>query len=205
MKITPSELTKSGYELYAQLQHSDIAAFIQPYIFRKNFASIFYWTFNALVLALSLYKIFTCEIGIGESFGKFALGFCVLIPLIPIHELIHGLFYKLDGAAKVQYKANFRKFIFYAMSDQYVINFYSFVILAIAPFVIINTLLIIGSITTSGGWHFLFAGALFMHTAGCAGDFALISYFLENDSKRLVTYDDISLGMSYFYKKGNNS
>jgi hypothetical protein len=204
MKITPSELTKGGYELHAQLQHSDIAAFIQPYVFRKNFASIFYWSFNILVLALSLYKIFTCKIGIGESFGKFALGFCLLIPLIPFHELIHGLFYKLDGAPNVQYKANFRKFIFFAMSDQYVINFYSFVILARAPFVIINTLLLIGIIMTTGGWSFLFAGALFMHTAGCGGDYALISYFLENDSKRLVTYDDIPLGLSYFYKKANN-
>jgi hypothetical protein len=203
MKIKPSELSNSGYELYAQLQHHNIAAFIQPYIFRKNFASIFYWSFNVLVLALSLYKIFTCEIGIGASFGRFALGFCALIPLIPIHELIHGLFYKLDGAPSVQYKANFKKFIFYAMSDHYIINFYSFVILAIAPFVIINTLLLIGIITTTGGSPFLFAGALFIHTSGCAGDFALISYFLENDSKRLVTYDDISLGMSYFYKKAN--
>jgi len=38
--------------LHAQLQHSDIAAFIKPYIFRKNFATIINWTFNALVLAL---------------------------------------------------------------------------------------------------------------------------------------------------------
>ena len=79
-----------------------------------------------------------------------------MLPLIPIHELIHGLFYKLDGAPAVQYKANFKKFIFYAMADQYVTTFYSFVILAIAPFVIINTLLLIGIITTAGGLSFLF-------------------------------------------------
>ena len=201
MKITPLELNSNGYELYAQLHHNGIAAFIQPYIFRKNFSSLFYWSFNALVLFVSIYKIFTSELGIEASFSKFSLGFFLLIPLIPIHELIHGLFYKLDGAPAVQYKANFRKFIFYAMADNYVINYNSFVMLALAPFVIINTFLVIGILITSGGWPFLFAGALFIHTAGCAGDFALISYFLENGKKSLVTYDDSKEGLSYFFKK----
>lgn len=203
MKIKPSELIGNGYELQSELQHHEIAIFIQPYIFRKNIASIFYWSFNFCVLVISIYKIFTCSIGIADSFGYFALGFCGLIPLIPIHELIHGLFYKLDGAPSVQYKANFKKFIFYAMADQYVVNFYSFVVLALAPFVIINSLLLTAILFTSGSLSFLFAGMLFVHTAGCAGDFALISYFLENNTKNLVTYDDIEKGKSYFYKKVN--
>ena len=204
MRIKPSELIGNGYELQSQLQHNDIAVFIQPYVFRKNIASVFYWLFTFCILACSIYQIFTCDIGIGKSFEFFALGFCGLLPLIPLHELIHGLFYKIDGAPSVQYKANFKKFIFYAMADQYVINFSSFVVLALAPFVIINSLLLIAIILTTGSLSFLFAGMLFIHTSGCAGDFALISYFLENNYKSLVTYDDISKGMSYFYKKANN-
>lgn len=89
------------------------------------------------------------------------------------------------------------------MADQYVVNFYSFVVLALAPFVIINSLLLTAILFTSGSLSFLFAGMLFVHTAGCAGDFALISYFLENNTKNLVTYDDIEKGKSYFYKKVN--
>ena len=203
MKIKSNELSSNGYELQSELQHHEIAVFIQPYIFRKNIASIFYWSFNFCVLAIAICKIFTCSIGIADSFGYFALGFCGLIPLIPIHELIHGLFYKLDGATSVQYKANFRKFIFYAMADQYVVNFSSFAILALAPFVIINSLLLTAIIFAPVSLSFLFAGMLFVHTAGCAGDFALISYFLENNPKNLVTYDDIAKGKSYFYKKVN--
>ena len=203
MKIKPSELIDSGYELQSELQHHEIAIFIQPYIFRKNIASVFYWLFNFSFLAGSIYKIFTCAIGIEKSFEFFALGFFGLLPLIPLHELIHGLFYKLDGAPSVQYKANFRKFIFYAMADQYVVNFSSFALLALAPFVIINSLLLISILLTSGSLSFLFAGMLFVHTSGCAGDFALISYFLENNTKSLVTYDDIEKGKSYFYKKVN--
>ena len=204
MKIKPSALTSNGYELQSELYHSEIAVFVQPYIFRKNSASVFYWLFNLCVLTGSIYSIFTCDIGIGKSIGFFALGFCGLLPLIPLHELIHGLFYKIDGATVVQYKANFKKFIFYAMADQYVINFSSFVLLALAPFVIINSLLLVALVFSTGSLSFLFAGMLFVHTSGCAGDFALISYFLEHDYKHLVTYDDVAEGKSYFYKKVNN-
>ncbi|MFM7016308.1 MAG: DUF3267 domain-containing protein [Bacteroidota bacterium] len=204
MKLKSEDILKNGYDLFAQLDHSEIAVFIQPYLFRKNMPSVFYWLFNVFLLVISIIKIFTCSIGIEASFGYFAIGFCGLLPLIPIHELIHGLFYKLDGAPSVQYKANFKKFIFYAMADNYVVNYFSFVKLALAPFVIINSVLILAIIFTSGSLSFIFAGMLFVHTSGCAGDFALTSYFVENGKNNLITYDNIKEGKSYFYKKTNN-
>ena len=124
-----------------------------------------------------------------------------MLPLIPIHELIHGLFYKLAGAPTVSYKANFKKFIFYAMADKFITDQKNFVRLALAPFIVINSILIISILLSSGIISFLLAGILFIHTAGCAGDFALVSYFIENDGRNLVTYDDVSKGESYFYKK----
>jgi hypothetical protein len=40
-----------------------------------------------------------------------------------------------------------------------------------------------------------------MHTAGCSGDFALMSYFYNYWEKNPVTYDDVAGQMSYFYLK----
>ena len=191
MKIKPNELIGNGYELQSQLQHNDIAVFIQPYIFRKNIASVFYWLFTICVVVGSIYEIFTCDIGIGKSFEFYALGFCGLLPLIPLHELIHGLFYKIDGAPAVQYKANFKKFIFYAMADQYVINFSSFVALALAPFVIINSLLLIAIFLTSGSLSFLFAGMLLFKD--------VVPYL--NGWKRITTIIVLVLYASYRFSR----
>jgi hypothetical protein len=201
MNIKHDELSKNGYELHEQFSHNDIALFIQPYVFKKNKAIVFYWIFNLILLSSTLIKIFTTEIGIGKSFGLFALGLAGMIPIIPIHELIHGLLYKIDGAKSVQYKANFKKFIFYAMADKYVVSFSSFVTLALAPFIIINTILLLFIFLSTSSVSFFLAGLLFIHTAGCSGDFALISYFIENGGNSLVTYDDTEKGLSYFFKK----
>ncbi len=199
--MQPEDLNKNGYQLFEQLRHSEIGLFIRPYLFKKNRAIYFYWIFNFLVWAGIIISIFTCSISLVKSFDFFALGILGMLPLIPIHELIHGLFYKLAGAPSVQYKANFKKFIFYAMADKFITDQKNFVRLALAPFIIINSILIISIFLCTGIISFLLAGILFIHTAGCAGDFALVSYFIENDGRNLVTYDDVSKGESYFYKK----
>jgi len=199
--MKPADLNTNGYQLFANLRHSEIALFIKPFLFRKNRVVLFYLAFNILIWLGVIIGIFTSSFGIVKSLGYFALGLCLLIPLIPIHELIHGLFYKLIGAPTVNYKANFKKFIFYAMADKFIVDQKSFIRLALAPFIIINSILIISIFLSAGIISFLLAGILFIHTAGCAGDFALVSYFIENGGRNLVTYDDVSKGESYFYKK----
>jgi len=43
-----------------------------------------------------------------------------------------------------------------------------------------------------------------MHTAGCSGDFALLSYFYSFWEKDPLTFDDVEAGVSYFYIKYNS-
>ena len=45
------------------------------------------------------------------------------------------------------------------------------------------------------------AGLLFLHTAFCAGDFALASFMNEHRKKGIVTYDLMEEGISYFFFK----
>jgi hypothetical protein len=87
------------------------------------------------------------------------------------------------------------------MADRFVIASKPFILLAIAPFIIINSLLIIGIAILPTPYNYILAGALMMHTSGCAGDFALISYYYVNRSKEIVTYDDQSAQITYFFMK----
>jgi hypothetical protein len=45
-------------------------------------------------------------------------------------------------------------------------------------------------------------GALWLHTAGCAGDFALVNFLYKHRRKALVTYDDVETARSFFYARG---
>lgn len=201
MKILPEELKENGYTLSDQFEHTQIVPFIQPYLKPNNLVMIFYWGFNILLLLSVVISWILLPEGKSGALTKFGLGAGLFAVLIPIHELIHGIGYKLAGAPKVSYKAHIKKLIFYAMADRFVIASKPFILLAIAPFIIINSLLITGIAISPAHLNYILAGALLMHTSGCAGDFALISYYYVNRSKEIVTYDDQSAQITYFFTK----
>jgi Putative zincin peptidase len=138
-----------------------------------------------------------------ETLMQVFLGvFLFFIILLPVHELIHGLFYKLFGATNISFAGEWRKLIFYCVADGFVITSNAFVFIALAPFVIISTVLVIAMLFSSGSFFYLLFGSLILHTGGCFGDFSLASYFYNNRKKKPVTYDDASNKKSYFFIKG---
>jgi len=201
MKILPEELKEKGYELCDQFEHTEMVPFIQPYLKPNNPVMIFFWGFNIVILITVVISWLILPEGKSDALMKFGVGAALFALLIPIHELIHGIGYKLAGAPKVSYKAHIKKLIFYAMADRFVIASKPFILLAIAPFIIINSLLITGIAISPAHLNYILAGALLMHTSGCAGDFALISYYYVNRSKEIVTYDDQSAQITYFFTK----
>ena len=204
--LTPENLESNGYVLHARLEHNDLVTFVRGYVFRKNPVMIFYWTFNVVIILGALAGMFLSEFPIGLVTARFFLGFAAFFPIIPIHEAIHGLGYKLAGAPTVQYKAIWRKLVFYAMADRFVTRSRPFFLLAIAPFIIINTILCFLAFTLPDAWNWLAIGLLVMHTSGCSGDFALMSYFWEHRKEEPVTYDEVDNGVTWFYiRKGGAS
>lgn len=198
--LTPENIEENGYVLHAHLTHSELVVFVKEYFFRKNPVIIFYWTFNVLVIGSGLFFLMQAA-SAGDSLLKLFLGFPAFFLIIPVHELIHGIGYKLAGASEVTYKAIWRQLIFYAMADRFVARKVQFVALAIAPFVLLNTIFIFLFFYLPAPWSWVGFGALIMHTAGCSGDFALISYFYCYWEKDPVTFDDVKGQQSYFFLK----
>ncbi|MBK7965723.1 MAG: DUF3267 domain-containing protein [Bacteroidetes bacterium] len=98
-------------------------------------------------------------------------------------------------------KQSGRNLFFYAMADGFITKKIPFVLLAIAPFILLNSLLILSLWIIPAAYNFSILGLLLMHTAGCSGDFALVSYFESFWKKDPVTYDDVKMKVSYFYIK----
>ncbi|MBK7234060.1 MAG: DUF3267 domain-containing protein [Saprospiraceae bacterium] len=121
--------------------------------------------------------------------------------LIPLHEYIHVLAYKSQGATNTSYDVNLKKFYFMALADKFVANKREFKIAALAPFIVITTTLIILLFLANTNLKLTISAVLFAHTAMCSGDFGLLSYFEFNKEKQIVTYDDVENKISYFYGK----
>jgi len=201
-RLTPDNLEQNGYGLHACLAHAELVSFIKTYFFMKNPVIISYWLFNLLILAGGIYFLFLTP-SPGDSLLKLFLGFPVFFLIIPVHELIHGIGYKMAGADTVSYKAIWKQLVFYAMADRFVANKIQFVLLAVAPFILLNASFIALFFYLPEPLSWVSYGALLMHTAGCSGDFALISFFYKHWKRSPVTYDDVAGEVSYFFLKND--
>ena len=142
--------------------------------------------------------------GIGTLAGgstQFLLGLLAFIPLISLHEFIHGIFFKRIGAPSVGYGWSWKGMMAYAYAQNYVMNLREVAYVAVMPFLFITTALLIAwSIWPQFG--VAWATLLFRHTFGCIGDFVLINFWRKNQHRQMFTYDDIETeNRTYFFER----
>ncbi len=205
MKIQVSELEKNGFVLLDTLNHMKIVPFVQTYLKKRTVFTVLYYAFNILSLA-AIGLLFginhaTDTVSFGTGFTYFSYGIFIAFLLIPIHEYIHVLAYRSQGAAQTSYDVNWKKFYFMAVADRFVADRKEFQIVALAPFVIISTVLLVLFFVVSPICQFMLLGIFFTHTACCSGDFGLLSYFSFHNNKAVVTYDDAANKVTYFLSK----
>ncbi len=203
MKIRPEELTENGYVLIDKLGHKELVPFIRSYIKKPTKYSVFYYLSNFIVFGLVGYFFVQGynlpNYSFGDRFTHFSYGLAIAFALLPLHEYIHVLAYKSQGATNTSYDANLKKFYFMALADKFVASKKEFEVVALAPFIIITSLLIVMFFMVNANWMLTISSVLLAHTAMCSGDFGLLSYFEFNKKKQVVTYDDIENKISYFY------
>jgi hypothetical protein len=195
MHLKPSELIQHGYEPILELPHKEMVPFVLEQLKKHNPVTLFFWGFSALSVLGWLFHIVLAGLeGQLELIGFLSFTglslFFFLIPTVPLHELIHGAVYKLLGAPRVAYGADWSKMVFYAIAPSYVVNAREFIVLALAPFVVFTLLFIPLLFLIPPNWLWAVWGLFLLHTSGCAGDFAMVSFCYENRGKDLVTYDE---------------
>ncbi|MGF1636007.1 MAG: DUF3267 domain-containing protein [Cyclobacteriaceae bacterium] len=207
MKIRPEALENNGYILQDSLHFDEIIPFVKEYMNKKTFASIFYFSFNILLIGL-----LGLDIGKKMATGSFDKienmyflfsGILLALLLLPVHELIHLIAFKVLGAKKVSLDMNLKKFYFLAMADGFVVNKWEFRFIAILPFLLISIGLGFGWYWVDQPWSYTFFGALIVHSAMCSGDFGLLSYFDFQKNLDVLTYDDKKNRVSHFYIKSD--
>lgn len=132
------------------------------------------------------------QIGLGFLFS-FSL-------LLVIHELLHGIAYKITGAKKVYFGAVLSQFVFYAGSDQEEFNGRQFRLIAIFPFAVITGSAILSLFLLPQYFFFTFT-VLFIHTLFCSGDFAILNFMQQYDLDEIHTCDSKEKEETYYYLK----
>jgi hypothetical protein len=205
MKLKPEELEKNGYVLIDGMNHLELIPFVKKFLHKRTWASSVYYTSVFLSFFFLLFFCVTNYRSGNDSFGKIliqiSLGVLLFFALVPIHEWIHLLAYKLVGAKKTSFNINLKKFYALAVADQFVVDKREFKIVAFAPFLIISVTLIVVSYLTGEWWKPAIFTMLLTHSLGCSGDFGLLSYFEFNKHMTIVTYDDLKENVSFFYGK----
>jgi hypothetical protein len=209
MKITPEELKKTNYVLLDEISYNQLMPFVKLYLSKKNFSSLFFTCiyllfFIAFIMLAFFYKI-TLHVSAGIELLQLLYGILLALFLIPLHELIHMLAYKAQGAQKTWVYVNLRKFYFLAIADKFVANRKEFIVVVLAPFVIITLSLLALLFFLSPLWQLTVLGAIVTHSICCAGDFGLLSYLEVHRNKQLITLDDKQKNSTFFYYRNESS
>ncbi len=191
------------YRLILELPFHNIPDFVLQYMFRKNPATLFYYACTIL------FFILTIKISIGFFSADpgflmillYAFYGLVMFPvlLMPIHEGIHALAFFLSGARKIIIKAEWKHFFFYVTTDRFPVGRKVFTRTAVAPFLAVSAGLWIAAWLTRGDLSWSLYLTLFVHATMCSGDFAMLSFYDENRTHEIITYDDVDSKTAFFY------
>jgi len=130
------------------------------------------------------------------------LGFIIFpVLLIPVHEFLHVIPFWLTGAKRIRAGADLKQYIFYVTAHRHVITAGQFRFVALVPFLIITFSLIALIIFLPELWKWSLSILLFVHTTMCAGDFAMLNFYLINRHRKIYTWDDADEKMAYFYEE----
>ena len=201
----PEELNyENGYEFVKELRHDDIVEFVISQIKQLRWPMVLFYGFNLilifLIVAFTAGNVIHTYISWGLYWQFLLFGLIAgMILIIPVHEIIHGMAYKLAGAPKVKFGADLKQMMFYASAPGFVAARYDFYVVAFSPFVLINLFFISGIVFGSIQLQWGSLVALFIHSTMCIGDFAMVNYFTSFRGREIYTYDDHKQKRSYFY------
>jgi hypothetical protein len=142
MQVNPEELKEKGYTELAKLNHQEIVPFVREALKKRNIYSVFFFSFNFILLLWTIWLFFGHEANPGEKgdqkFTQFSLGIFLAFLLVPLHEYLHVLAYLYVGAKNTTLRANWKKLYFMALADRFVASRKEFNFIALCPFVFIS-------------------------------------------------------------------
>jgi hypothetical protein len=202
-KPTIEELEDSSrYSKELTLPYSDIAHFVIDRLLTASLPMILLWIVLLASTVLSVVfwpgLIFNLQ---EPQVLKGLLTGTVLIPLllVPLHEGLHLVPFRLAGARDIRLGADLRQGMIYITAHRFVTGKRLLAFVAMTPFAVVTAGLITAIALCPVWWQWVLSIALFVHTTMCAGDAAMMTYTGSLGGKEVFTWDDADRLEAYFY------
>lgn len=203
-ELTPNDLQdENRFQMILTLEHDEITPFVGEFYWqRRNWLVVCHYLIT--FLSLAIWVIAGISQGANLLRWLIVAGAAVVafILLVPIHEGLHGLVYRLLGAKDIRFSVSIKEFYAYAIANQFVVNRQELTWIALTPFIVLNGALTLASIFFPA-YRFFLLGLLFLHIGGTSGDWAILNFFWIHRDQRVYTYDDADEQKSYFYQQIN--
>ena len=195
------DAVQRDWRLLAAVPHAQLIVFVREwYRERRSWITITHWLCIAASFVALLFSIAAVREA-GRRYGiQLALAPLLLLFILPLHEGLHDIAYRLAGARQVNWTFAWRQLMAYVTAHHFVATPRALTAVALAPFVTVSVLLI----TAMQLWpraSVLTSGALLLHTFACAGDLAMLNYFWHHRDRDVVTFDDAEEHVTYFYAR----
>lgn len=207
-QLTPEDLIKNdNFELLAEVDHRNIKQFIFEQITKEKHLIRLYSAYQISMIALFIFLLVKAIIqsSSGMNSALINIGYALLFSftaLIILHELIHALAYRMQGAHNITFGAIWKKFIFYAAADKQVIDYHTFKVVALAPFVAVKLVsLILAIYFWMTPFAYFFMSLMCIHSLFCAGDIAMLAFYKLHPEKEIYNFDDLSQQKTFFYHR----
>ena len=191
-----AHLLAEGYRVEERWYTKDVMGFVRRELSRPRWPLRLAFVGLGSIVAYLLYRAVT-DVLAGSSWFydallPFGVGVLAIVPLVVPHELIHGLVFKLLGAPRVAYGADWRRLVFHAAAPGHPLTPQEMNLVALAPFALLTPPLLAWVALAPAAWSYVGIGALLMHTQGCLGDFAMVNYFVRERPRggEVLTFDE---------------
>jgi hypothetical protein len=202
--MNPEDLADAGYELTGELTHATLIEFVVEYFLRRpSWLTWLHHSMSVVTLLVAVAIAWQHGRGFLRPLGEFGLAFlAMLVILLPLHEALHAVAYRLIGARDIRWGYSLRMMAVWVIAHRFVADTRGFVFVALAPFVLINGLLLVLAIAfPERAVFFLFL--LLWHLHGCAGDWGLLNFVWLTRERGFRTYDDAVSGKSFFFGRAS--
>ena len=139
----------------------------------------------ALILAAAVVVVYEYLYISGLIPGLYISFACLgLVLLLPVHELLHGICFKMFAESEVKVKYGFKAGFFYASNPGYTYTPGEFIMILMAPLVVISLMCLGVAIFSPYGYLALLLALL--HFSSCAGDLYMVGKILSTKSQSYV-------------------
>lgn len=135
-------------------------------------------------------------LGLPAVFCWFLVGLAGCFASLAVHELVHGVLFKLlaPAGAHVTFGANWKAGMLYACADGIVYTRRQYLAVAFGPTVVVTAIALAIGVAT--GWPVVWYAVAVLHLSGCTGDWGYVRAIVRNPS--IAYCEDTDWGVRFF-------